>query len=824
MARAVLAAALLLAVAASQAQASRNCPVAVAGYTGFFGTGSKRDGDRYLSQLPAWQNVGDITKLQLFYSGSIGCVLGIRPTYGPGAGEAQLIGSERGLEATALELDPGEHFVKAEHRGSRCLEHIKLTTSEGRTLSAGNDKSPTVAKAVTPPKQGAYLASFRGFVDGISGGLQQLQIVWGVTNCRHAAAPATAAPDAPPRAPPAAPPSFKSPPGRAAPAGGAGAGGGAGGAEAAPRPGPNARVVIPSIVSRPINSLRVAPAHRPALPLPVRGGGAAASDGAREAAEAAAGAEGLLLEAAAMDGAPEADLFAAADAAADADAPPAAAASVGGDAEGLLEAAPVSPPEVAAPRAGLAPPARPGALAAAEPPPVLHGLCAPRKDLCDPEAAGESGPVCKAVSPFDAPSCLGGCCVSSGKCRFGSCSANGLGDDIQLGCYGTNEMRSPLSLLGNRCGRLACKLSVPGCKTALLGGNCVGTVVATQPAAQLHPEAARYLGYPCIETIPTAGLVQTPGLGLSRGLPPREFVMSAWKVCDCGASKVSAAGLGLGGLRLPRLPHFSLPHFGAPRWGGLRLGLGGRGESPAPAPAPAPFHLGAALGGGGGQESGAAQDAPAFDDTSGDPSLAATSGRIGAIKDLMLGGMGAGGDGGDPFGAFVAMEGEDLSGGEELQAVSAYEVPIEDSASTLDKRTVALYEAGARPRRGAGGGGGFGGFGFGSGGSGREELAAVSAVPVEVAPTEAAPVVSFDESGAAPTWGGAEDPFAGATEESGVAPAREGVVDADANADGDALWGGEESYAPVETASAGGGGHEGFLFATAEPVPLERRR
>jgi hypothetical protein len=151
------------------------------------------------------------------------------------------------------------------------------------------------------------------------------------------------------------------------------------------------------------------------------------------------------------------------------------------------------------------------------------------------------------------------CDVSGrGKCKYGSCSANGLGKDAPLVCIGTNFIPTPLALLGNKCGHLACKLAVPGCKTAVLGGgNCVGTVVATQDSSKLHPNAAKYLGHPCIETTPTGGVIDIKGIDI--GLPAREYVLAGWKVCDCAAEEPAASGGKV--LKLPSLPKPSLPQL-----------------------------------------------------------------------------------------------------------------------------------------------------------------------------------------------------------------------------------------------------------------------
>jgi hypothetical protein len=197
------------------------------------------------------------------------------------------------------------------------------------------------------------------------------------------------------------------------------------------------------------------------------------------------------------------------------------------------------------------------------PPPPVKAVCAPRADMCDTSAPAGRAAFCKATKPFESSKCVGGCCVSSGKCKFGSCAANGLGKDVAMACFGNNAIPSPLALLGNKCGHLACKLAVPGCKSALMGGNCVGTVVATKEASKLHPQAAKYLGHPCVEITPTGGVIDVKGIDV--GLPAREYVIAAWKVCDCvDPSALPKEGESFPVVRATMIPkpQIKLPKFG----------------------------------------------------------------------------------------------------------------------------------------------------------------------------------------------------------------------------------------------------------------------
>jgi hypothetical protein len=99
------------------APAASACTRAISGYSGFFGAPAKQPSDHFVSQLTRWQAGGDMRKLQLFFSFDQGCVLGVKPTYGPVAGNGSaLLGLEAGLTGLHLVLQPGERFVEAQHK------------------------------------------------------------------------------------------------------------------------------------------------------------------------------------------------------------------------------------------------------------------------------------------------------------------------------------------------------------------------------------------------------------------------------------------------------------------------------------------------------------------------------------------------------------------------------------------------------------------------------------------------------------------------------------------------------------------------------------
>lgn len=134
-----------------------------------------------------------------------------------------------------------------------------------------------------------------------------------------------------------------------------------------------------------------------------------------------------------------------------------------------------------------------------EPAQAAEPFCPMDTAKCDASATS-GNTACSAVAPFLAPQCVGGCCVSAGKCRKGFCSQAGLGAEVMTGhmlCWGTNG-----GMLNkfNKCRNMACKLAVPGCISDGISGSCVGTVVAL--SNDVDPDAAKWAGYPCLQTVP----------------------------------------------------------------------------------------------------------------------------------------------------------------------------------------------------------------------------------------------------------------------------------------------------------------------------------
>lgn len=171
-------------------------------------------------------------------------------------------------------------------------------------------------------------------------------------------------------------------------------------------------------------------------------------------------------------------------------------------------------------------------------------------DQCAPEASSTSTAYCPVLAPFTSAACLGGCCVSSGKCTSSSCAISGLGKEVpNTICYGLN----PAIAIGAspNCRGLACKLAVPGCTSDLLGGSCVGTVVdLSGKAAADNPSGAALVGYPCLDVTPSDKTLTADGkLSLSGG-----YVAKLWSICDCAAP----ATIGHTNIPVPRLGKLNL--------------------------------------------------------------------------------------------------------------------------------------------------------------------------------------------------------------------------------------------------------------------------
>jgi hypothetical protein len=102
--------------APSSSAATPGCTTIVSGETPLFGTSLKKASDKWVDQVAKWKATGDLTKLQLFYSYSYGCVFGVKPTYGYDSKDAALLGVEKNLQGTHLSLGAGESFVEAEYK------------------------------------------------------------------------------------------------------------------------------------------------------------------------------------------------------------------------------------------------------------------------------------------------------------------------------------------------------------------------------------------------------------------------------------------------------------------------------------------------------------------------------------------------------------------------------------------------------------------------------------------------------------------------------------------------------------------------------------
>lgn len=186
--------------------------------------------------------------------------------------------------------------------------------------------------------------------------------------------------------------------------------------------------------------------------------------------------------------------------------------------EGVPEAPVVPVPENPAPVEGNAP----------EEPLKAEGLCPADTTSCDASATSGDA-VCPAIAPFTYNQCVGGCCISAGKCKNALCGANGLGSEVLAAstlCWGTN---GGLTHKFNKCRNLACKLAVPGCVTDHISGTCVGSVVAL--SNDVDPSSAEWVGYPCLQTVPGGLPIDALGHSDVNGA----YTAKLWSICNCKA-------------------------------------------------------------------------------------------------------------------------------------------------------------------------------------------------------------------------------------------------------------------------------------------------
>uniref|UniRef100_A0A383WFB0 Jacalin-type lectin domain-containing protein n=1 Tax=Tetradesmus obliquus TaxID=3088 RepID=A0A383WFB0_TETOB len=586
MAKAVAAAAMLLLFAANQAAAWKdpNCKDVVVGESNTLGVVGENKPMQQVDHTEQWRQYGQITKLNLYYSWNHGCLQGIKATYGYKAGNALIIGHEKNLYSQHLELADYEHVVKADWRQqpNKCIEFIKLYTNKGKSLAFGNKKSTALFQTVAAPI-GGWLAALKGehdivMRDGkkVAGGLQNLVFIWAKEQCE--ASPTGSPTDNPAAADSPVADAVPKPPA-------------AGDTPVSPAAG-DTPASPAEMTEAPTSTTPVSGPEQPVVP------GTTTDDSSTEPA-AAPPAEQQQQQ-------PPADAPAAPTAETPVSGPPDATPAVtsevtpgvtsevtpgvtpGVTPPGVTPAAeaqlpdipidinpivnpvtpvtpdtPVAPdlPEVPIGVNPIIPPGTPGLgdtpslvipVTPVTPPTGVptesYSVCPPVPNMCSEAAAEGDSAFCPVTSPFTRARCEGGCCFSSGRCKMPLCKLNGLGADVMaldFICYGKNN--GPFGGL-NKCRNLACKLAKPGCQSSLLGGNCIGTVVAAND--NLDEMAKQYLGKPCIEVVNHPGPLlhmplNKPGLPVPNG----EYMGSLWSVCDCGASPSPV---------LPALPSFDL--------------------------------------------------------------------------------------------------------------------------------------------------------------------------------------------------------------------------------------------------------------------------
>ncbi|KAF8063666.1 Prx [Scenedesmus sp. PABB004] len=148
----------------------------------------------YYVQEAAWKNLGNMTKLNLYYDEARRCIVGVKPTFGWQAANARRLGVEKAggaaLHEKDIALSPGESIVKVEYKFGSCVTYLRLVTSAGRALAVGDPDAPGPLQSSGPEAGGAggWLAYFKGYThgpntDAATGPLEQLQLVWATKRC-----------------------------------------------------------------------------------------------------------------------------------------------------------------------------------------------------------------------------------------------------------------------------------------------------------------------------------------------------------------------------------------------------------------------------------------------------------------------------------------------------------------------------------------------------------------------------------------------------------------------------------------------------------------
>lgn len=189
--------------------------------------------------------------------------------------------------------------------------------------------------------------------------------------------------------------------------------------------------------------------------------------------------------------------------------------------------------------------------------------CPANANMCVEDATMIDLAYCPFMPPWTRSRCVGGCCVSTGKCASSSCSISGLGRDVpDIICYGVNN---GVAIGGsNVCAGLGCRLAAPGCTTDTFGGNCVGTVWPINGTATgLSSKAKKWLGYPCLDATPSSNTLTADGKPTTSATGV--YMAKLWTICNC--TDVPAAGSIQEALSVP-----SIKQVGGGGRGGVCLG------------------------------------------------------------------------------------------------------------------------------------------------------------------------------------------------------------------------------------------------------------
>eukprot|EP00775_Hariotina_reticulata_P008488 gene8488-8670_t len=166
---------------------SRSCKDRSSGYSSFFGL--KQPGSKFVDHTSLLEQ-GSIKQFSMYFNTEERCLQGAKAVFGHpgGASFRGAVGNSAKATERAFMLSPDEAIVRVDYKVGKCIEYIRVFTNRNRTAAVGtldSSAKPMVAKPLPPDGRLVAVRGFQGpdLPGGRSGTLQQLQLLWGYSDC-----------------------------------------------------------------------------------------------------------------------------------------------------------------------------------------------------------------------------------------------------------------------------------------------------------------------------------------------------------------------------------------------------------------------------------------------------------------------------------------------------------------------------------------------------------------------------------------------------------------------------------------------------------------